>query len=260
MTSLQPVRTSAEWIADFRANDSNRVVVPWESGVTLTPEERELVAGSLPVWQLGESSDGRHLRRAAERYAARSGDRDYVEAIALFIREEQRHGAELGRALDLAGIPRKSFHWGDSVFRLFRHFLPRIEITTTVVIAVEIHAMIYYAAIRSATKSEVLRRVCEQILRDEVPHLRFQCERMAQILHRRPRRLRAGTLALHRLLFAGTTVVIWLGHRRALRAGGYTFRRFWRAAWARFRWTRMKMAPEGYSWPEPAVALAPALP
>src|SRR5258708_4199598 len=132
---IEPVRTSAEWVAYFRANNSDRLDIPWEAGCQLTTEERELIARSLPTWQLGESSDGRHLHGAAERYAAGIGAPDYVEAIKLFIREEQRHGAELGRFLDLAGIPRKHWDLGDAVFRFFRHFMPRIEITAAVVVA-----------------------------------------------------------------------------------------------------------------------------
>ncbi|HEY3789823.1 MAG TPA: ferritin-like domain-containing protein [Urbifossiella sp.] len=245
----ESVRTSAEWIAYFHANAADLLDVPWDVGAGLTDAERDLVAASLPTWQLGESSDGRHLRRAAERYAAQVGDPNFIEAIDLFIKEEQRHGAELGRFLDLAGIPRKKWDWGDAVFRLFRHFMPRIEITATVVVAVEIHALLYYAAIRRATGSLLLRRICQQILRDEPTHLHFQCERLARIHRRRPRWLLAVTMLAHRLLFTGTTLTIWATHRRALRAGGLSFGRFWRTAWAKMSWARKLMDPKRYSWP-----------
>jgi len=238
MTVLQPVQTSAEWVAYFRHNADTLLDVPWELGVKFTPEERELVAASIPTWQLGESSDGRHLRGAAERYANQTGDTDFVEAINLFIGEEQRHGAELGRVLDLAGIPRKTWDCGDTVFRLFRHLRPRIELTATVVVAVEILALLYYAAIRRAVSCPVLHRVCDQILRDEPIHLHFQCERLAMFHRGRPRVLRALTMLGHRILFAGTALAVWAGHRRALRAGGLGFRRFWRTAWAKHRWAR----------------------
>lgn len=98
-------------------------------------------------------------------------------------------------------------------------------------------------AIRLATRSQVLRAICEQILADEVPHIRFQCERLA-ILHRsRPAPLRALTMAVHRICFTGITLAVWVGHRRALRAGGYHFSRFWRSAWAKMRIAWRQMTP-----------------
>lgn len=243
------VRTSAEWVAYFGHNAAHLMPIPWEQGAGVTPEELAEIVDSVRAWQLGETSDGSRLTRAAERYAARANDPVYVEAVKLFIAEEQRHGEALGRFLDLAGVPRKRRDLGDSVFRLFRHLRLRMEVWTTVVIMVEVHAMLYYAAVRRATGSEVLRRVCHQILRDEVPHLRFQCERLA-ILHRtRGRVLRALTLGAQRVLFAGVTLAIWSGHRRALRAGGFTFRRFWGTAWAQMRKAWRAMDPRGYEWP-----------
>ena len=251
------VRTSAEWVAYFRANSQRLLPVPWDAGAGVTPAELAEVADSLRAWQLGETSDGRHLLAAAARHAGATGDPAFLDAVRLFIAEEQRHGADLGRFLDLAGVPRKTWDWGDAAFRAFRYLLPRIELWATVVVMVETHAMLYYAAVRRATRSAVLRQVCEQILRDEAPHLRFQCERLAVLHRRRPRPLRALTLAAHRAFFAGVTLAVWVGHRRALRAGGLTFGRFWRAAWARMGAAWRATDPRAYRWPEDARRVRP---
>ena len=94
----------------------------------------------------------------------------------------------------------------------------------------------------------MLRRICEQILADEVAHLRFQCERLA-ILHReRATWLLLMTMAMHRVLFAAITIAVWLGHRRAFQAGGYGFRQFWRTAWAKMRHAWRNMSPHAYCW------------
>ncbi|MGF1579435.1 MAG: hypothetical protein ACFCD0_08740 [Gemmataceae bacterium] len=109
--------------------------------------------------------------------------------------------------------------------------------------------MVYYNAIRKATNSEVLRGICEQLLVDEVAHIRFQCQRLA-ILHRnRPRWLYWLTMAAHRFLFTGITLAVWFGHRRALRAGGYSFVRFWRRVWGKMRYAWRIMSPRAYFWP-----------
>ena len=246
----EPVRSSAQWIAYFQANATNLKEVPWEVGAAVTAAELGRIAKSLRAWQLGETSDGRHLLRAAENYAASVGDAEFLEAVRLFIAEEQRHGAELGRFLDLAGIPRATWDWGDAIFRAFRYCLPRMEIWATVVVMVETHALLYYAAIRRATGSEVLRRICEQILHDEIAHIRFQSERLA-ILHRnRSASARTVTRAIQRVLFFGIALAVWVAHRRALRSGGFTLRRFWRTAWAKMNRVWAKMNPSGYAWPE----------
>src|SRR5207253_8016938 len=139
----------------------------------------------------------------------------------------------LGRFLDLAGVGRIAANWGDSLFRAARYFITSMEAWTTPVVMVETLALIYYNAIRRATGSAVLRAICRQILADEVPHLRFQCERLAILLHRRPRALLWVTMLGHRIGFLCVVMLVWLGHRRALRAGGYGWRRYWRAAWDR---------------------------
>jgi hypothetical protein len=245
---LPAVWTSAEWVAYFRHNADNLMPVPWEGGAGVTPGELAEIVDSLRAWQLGETSDGVRLTKTAEAHAAKIGDPDFVDVIRLFIAEEQRHGEELGKFLDAAGVPRAKRDVGDSLFRVFRHFFMRMEVWTTVVVIIEVHAMLYYAAIRRATGSPLLRHICDQILRDEVPHIRFQCERLAIIHQGRNRVFRALTAAAHRVLFVGITMAVWVGHRRALRAGGYSLRRFWHGAWAQMGKAWRAMDPRGYRW------------
>lgn len=242
--------TSAEWVAYFRANAAAGRPIPWERGADVVGPELAAVARSLQAWQLGETSDGRHLSAAAARYAARVGDPLYAAAVELFIREEQRHGALLGRFLDLAGVGRVSADWGDRLFRATRYCLTDIEVWTTPVVMVETLALVYYNAVRRATGSAVLRAICRRILADEIPHLRFQCERLALLFRGRSRLAVYVTLLVHRVLFLGVVVLVWLGHRRALRVGGYGWRRYWRAAWDRMNAGWRLMEPRRYAWPE----------
>src|SRR5207248_526695 len=208
--------------------------------------ELAAITRSLQGWQLGETSDGRHLRAAAVRYAERVGDPDYPPVVDLFIREEQRHGELLGRFLDLAGAGRVTSDWGDRLFRAARYCLPSMEVWTTIVVMVETLALVYYNAIRRATGSIVLRSLCGQILADEGPHLRFQCERLATLFHRRGRFLFWLTLLLQRLCFLAVMALVWVGHRRALRAGGYSGRRYWRGAWGRMHAGWGRVDPQRY--------------
>lgn len=250
--ALPPITPSFQWIEYFQANARQLRVIPWDCGAGVTPTELAAITSSLQGWQLGETSDGSHLLAASIDYASRFNDPDFIEAARLFIAEEQRHGSNLGQFLDLAGVGRVSADWGDRLFRALRYSMPRMEMWATPVVMVETHAMVYYNAIRQATGSQVLRRVCEQILADEVAHIRFQCERLAVLHQQREAWLRTLTLAGHRVLFAAVTLAIWVGHRRALRSGGYSFPRFWRSAWAKMRHAWRLMAPGAYGWAEAA--------
>jgi hypothetical protein len=258
--SANAVRTSAEWREHFRANAENLKNIPWDAGPKITPEELAEIAQSLRAWQLGETSDGNHLRGIARKHAEAIGDPDFVEMMECFIAEEQRHGATLGRYLDLVGVPRAESNWGDTMFRFCRHFMANMETFTTPVIMAELHALVYYNAIRQATGCPILRKVCEQLLADEIPHIRMQCERLA-ILHRdQPAFLRAVTMLLQRIFFTGVTLAIWIGHRRALKAGGNGFGRFWRSAWTRMRHAWKMMDPRLYRWEtQPDVPTQPTL-
>jgi hypothetical protein len=241
------LRSGAEWFAHFRGNAGRPHPIPWGRGAEVLPEELAAIARSLQAWQLGETSDGRHLRAAAVRYAARFGDPDYVAAVDFFIREEQRHGELLGRFLDLAGVGRVTADWGDRLFRAARYCLTDMEAWTTPVVMVETLALVYYNAVRRATGSAVLRAVCGQILADEVPHLRFQCERLATLFRGRRRWAFRLTMLGHRLCFLAILSLVWVGHRQALRAGGYSWRRYWRAAWDRMNAGWRLMDPRRYA-------------
>lgn len=238
--------TSAQWLVYFRANLVQQRALPWERGAQVTPLELAAIARSLQAWQRGETSDGRHLRAAAARYAEQVGDPDYLTAIEFFIREEQRHGELLGRFLDLAGPGRVYADWGDRLFRAARYCLTNMEVWTTPVVMVETLALVYYNAIRRSTGSALLQAICAQILADEIPHLRFQCERLAILFRGRSRLGFALTMLLHRLGFLGVVALVWIGHRQALRAGGYGWRRYWRAAWDRMNACWRRMDPRRY--------------
>jgi len=236
---------SAAWVEHFTRSLLRPDTVSGTTPVELSPAEVDAIAGSVQEFQLGESSEGRHLITAAYRYAAVSGDYAYVSALRLFIAEENRHAQELGRFLDLAGLPRVSASWPDTVFRILRR-RAGLELSIVVLVTAEIIAKVYYAALRDATGSPVLRRLCEQILRDERHHVHFQSQRVALLRARRSRLSIRMCVALHRFLLAGTCVVVWRKHGRAMRAGGFGFRRFWSATWREMNDAIADMDPRSY--------------
>src|SRR4051795_7769788 len=91
--------TSGQWCYYYHRNAERRLPLPWRRGAGLTASEREAVAASIQDFQLGESSEGRNLLRRAADYADRTDDPEYLEAMRLFVGEEQRHARTLGRFL-----------------------------------------------------------------------------------------------------------------------------------------------------------------
>jgi hypothetical protein len=130
------MKTSKQWIDHFNQN-ALKHRVDWKLIPVISATEVSQIVHSLQAWQLGETSDGAHLIHAATLYAEKISDPDYVQAVRLFIREEQKHGNNLGKYLDAIHQPRISRNWGDTLFRKIRYFNTSMEIWTLAVITVE---------------------------------------------------------------------------------------------------------------------------
>ena len=224
---LRAAKSSSEWLAYFQHNAESWDDVPWEQGVELSAVEREAVVASIQRFQLGESGEGAYLLEVAKEYAERSSDSEYLNALRLFIREEQRHAGELGRFLKRAGVPLIRTTWSDTVFRWLRR-QAGLELSVVVLVTAEIIAKVYYAALRDATQSSILRAICRQVLREEVEHVYFQTERVAVLRAGRGRFSLAAIEALYRTFFAVTCLVVWFDHRSVFRAAGWKFLDYWR--------------------------------
>ena len=242
-----PPVSSEDWLERFRINASTPDRIFWLDGPILSPAERLAVSSSIREFQLGESSEGRHLQSAADCYALATGDAAYATTIRLFIREEQAHAAYLARLLTAEGVALKSRTWADSVFRKLRH-LGGLETAISVLLTAEIIAQVYYLALRRATGSRVLRAICRRILADEAAHVRFQAERLAILRRHRGSTRLTLSLFLQRLLFALALAVVWRNHAGVLRRGGLRPFDFWRAGWRAFERAAEQMDPRRYNW------------
>lgn len=243
---VRPV-ASRDWADHYRHNRDHPPKIPWIDGPQLTDAQRRVLAGSIAEFELGERSEGRTLMRFVRTYAQRVGDPDYVEAMSLFIAEENRHARYLALCLKIEGMPQAEKTTADSAFRFARR-LAGLELSIRVLVTAEIIAQVYYRGLRDATRSTALRAVCRQILRDEGHHIRFQCERLAMLRARRSGvtlwRRRVGDRALMTI----ATLVVWRNHGRALRLGGYTFRRFRRHVSVKFARAQAIAQPGRYVW------------
>jgi hypothetical protein len=244
-----PFTSSCDWIAYFYENAQTAARRAKPSALVEMPDAiRTAIANSLPAWQLGETSEGRHLRAAARQYAEANDDPAFLSAVELFIREEQRHGASLGEWLDLAGIPRKKRDLGDSLFRICRYAIPNYAVWASVVVMVEFMAEIYYAAVRRLTMCPRLKAECKRILQDEVKHIQFQCEHLAMTRRKLPWWVRSLVEGGELVFYTVVCSAVWLAHGQLLTAAGIPRRQFLVVSAEKFRFTHHLMDPRRYEF------------
>jgi hypothetical protein len=222
------------WLAVFRSRADRVVDLPWDEEAPLDPAVRARIARSIATFQLGESSDGNHLRAAAARFGVRSGMPELASITPLFIGEENLHAALLAAFMKRHEIPFLRGELSDGIFRVLRK-AGGFEGTIAVLLVAELIAIPYYGALAAATPSPVLRQICATIVADEIQHVTYESRLLAAIRARRSAPARALSRALHAILYAGALAVVSRGHRGVLQAAGLGPLGFWRAGWAEFR-------------------------
>jgi hypothetical protein len=239
---------SSEWLKYFRQNTLDRVPISWHDGVRVCRHVRGPLARSLARFQLGESSDGARLRAAARRLANHTGDRDYAEAIGLFIGEEQEHARLLAEVLSRMHAPLLSRHWSDWLFRRCRHLLGFYQ-EISVLLMAEIVALKYYSIVRCGADDGVIEKVCDQILYDEKFHVRFHCEYLHRALAKRSNWFCRCCWCGLTEMFACASAVVACDHRRAFAMLGSSSEEFLRESWLNFAAARRSIfTGEAFVW------------
>jgi hypothetical protein len=211
------------WLSYFEKNRMSRPVVCWERGIAVELHLREPLIRSLQKFQLGESGDGRCLRR----HAMATGDAAYIAAIDLFVKEEQEHARLMGKVLRLLGAPLLKSDWSNHCFILLRRLFG-LHQELMILLLPEMIAKRYFRALHDGTRDEVLRAVFSQIVQDEEGHVAFHVEYLRGAFEPMSFTRRILAQVVWRMLFRATCAAVMLDHRDALRAAGVGLREFWR--------------------------------
>jgi len=214
--------TTNYWLSHFKAN-AQQLRINWDLNPAISEKETEAVLSSLQAWQLAETGEGSNLLAASIKYAQKTGDPQYVDAVKLFIKEEQKHGNNLGRYLDAINKPRIQKNWDDSLFRKVRHLNSNMEIWTITVIVIESTAQLFYQALKDATGCPLLKEICTDILIDEAYHITFQTERLAIIYEDKSPFSKNWRITVYKYFFYATSTLVYFAHRKLFKAGGLTF-------------------------------------
>ena len=211
------------WLDYFEWNRKHRDTIPWESGVQVESHLREPLIRSLQKFQIGESGEGRKLRR----HATETGDKTYATAIELFVKEEQEHARLMADILKRLDAPLLTSDWTDHCFVALRHLFGMHQ-ELFILLLPEMIAKRYFRVLHDGTTDQVVRAVCAQILRDEDGHVAFHVEYLRQAFAEMSFSRRIAVQILWRIAFRVTCLVVLLDHRAVIRACGLNLDGFWR--------------------------------
>lgn len=209
------------WLNYFEYNRANRATVPWENGINVEPHLREPLIRSLQKFQIGESGEGRKLRR----HAAETGDIIYSRAIELFVKEEQEHARLMAEILHRLNAPLLTTDWTDNCFKVMRHLFG-LHQELLVLLLPEMIAKCYFRTLRDGTRDPVLRTVFAQILRDEDGHVAFHVDYLRRAFERLSFSQRIAIQVVWRIVYWVTAMVVIFDHRDVMRACGVTHAQF----------------------------------
>jgi hypothetical protein len=232
------------WLNYFKGNQIHFDHIDWSAKDELTDPEKRLITLSIQKFQMGEHSEGKHFLA----FAKTMEDKSYLQTVKIFIKEEQDHALVLGKFMQLHGILKITKDPVDGIFRWLRK-LAGIEGTITVLLTAEIIAMVYYKALKNATRSGILQKICHQILVDETMHLAFQSDTLKVIYKNKNAIGLFISRWIHRILMTGTILVVWLFHSKVLKAGGYSLLSYFKETWREFRKCERMMSGELYTNP-----------
>lgn len=206
------------WINHYEANTrlNDTMKLPHEPCV-LPEAIRAPIARSLAVFQLGESGGGTRLKRYAKVIAPLTQFTGYQRAIDLFVAEEQSHAALLGRLIEHLKQPPLQKQWTNSIFRWARN-LVNLEFNIQILLTAELVAEVYFGLLYLRCPDPAVKQVSHKLLRDEMKHLEFQRQFLAERLQEFSPALRRLWCLQFRLIHRFVAGVVSFDHRDCLQA------------------------------------------
>ncbi len=210
---------SPAWLRRFLLNASRpRPDIPAILG--LPPHLHVALLHSLQRFQLGETGEGTIVHQA-------ESSRDPVfdaatqGTIALWVREEGRHAAELADVLRALGSQPLRRHYSQSLFKKARRLFGLPNKLLAIAVA-EIVGIVFYRMLRDEVPCEALSELAKTLVRDEEMHLEFLGDFFARTraLSTSPRwekvRIEIGVS----LILAGAVTTLAIDQRAFFRAMG----------------------------------------
>ena len=210
-----------DWNKYFEHNNSHLIKLDYSNNKELAEEEKELITPSIRAFQIGEGSEGKHLKKVVEKFGKRTNDEEYIKAMDWFILEENRHSMTLKKYMEIYGIKPIEKNWIDNVFRFLRKLMG-LECEVVVLVTAEMIALSYYTALSNATNSKLLKDICSQMLHDELRHVVFQSYTLHKISRRRNKIINKFVRGIRKFLMRITLNVVWIKYKDLFKKGNYS--------------------------------------
>lgn len=182
------------------------------------------LARSLAIFQLGESGGGTIIEQARQSGLPHLDD-NYAEAMALFVREENRHADILEICVHQLGGRLIRENWTARLFVSSRRLIG-LRLKVLVLLAAEVVGICYYHCLARQLPPSSIRDWLDDLVVDEQSHLDFHCCFLRSQTERPWKRwLFVTTWRLTMLLAA---VAVLIDHRAALRDMGIARKTVWR--------------------------------
>lgn len=204
---------SAKWLSYFLENKRTRPIFALPPDIELEDAIKTPLIRSLQRFQIGETGDGKHLRK----FASRANDADYCLCVDLFVREEQSHGQLLGEVVLALGGTLLSWHWTDVAFILLRRLLG-LKTEILILQIAEIIGKCFYKCVADKIENDTLKEVFSVIVLDEIAHMHFHSEFLAKQLGSLPWIGRALVHYGWSVIFNTACLVFVLDHKLSLEA------------------------------------------
>lgn len=207
-----------KWIEHFMRNRAHRVEPDWSAPVALPVHQLTALLPSIEQFQLGDGGgECRLIAFNADRFTGQTAM--VRQLVDLWFAEEAEHSRLLGCAVDRLGGERIKSHWSFTAFCEVRRRLG-VQFELQVLTLTELVSTAYYRVLRRHVDDAPLRAMCSLILRDEAGHVAFHRERLA--VGGSSHRLFPTAAWRAQFWFCGhaAATVLWISHRRCLRALG----------------------------------------
>ena len=144
-----------------------------------------------------------------------------------FVLEENRHSKTLKKYMEIYQIETSKSLWIDHIFRMLRKMMG-IECEVIILVTAEMIALSYYTALSNATNSTLLKKICRQMLNDELKHVVLQSDTLFRISKARNEAVNVLIRGIRRIIMRVTSLTVWLMYQDLLRKGHYTYQLFTR--------------------------------
>lgn len=212
--SVEPKSFDSKYWRDyFEENRKLRPTLKLPYEIVLDEVVHEPLLRSLQRFQLGETGDGHHLRK----FAKRIGDRDYIQSIDLFVREEQHHAQILGQVILAMNGTLLNWHWSDIAFVILRRVL-HLKTELLILLIAEVIGKCFYKCVADKINNENLEEVFSLIVLDEILHIEFHTEFLADNLKSYPWAVRHTVHYVWCLVFYTACFAFVSDHKSALAA------------------------------------------